>query len=70
MSIDFTLDQLLQASPKDAVAYRILESGLTEYLVGSRGVDGLLSFGYMPDGGWIFFKEIEMIPTEIRTKAP
>lgn len=57
--MDFTLDQLLQASPKDAVAYRILESGLTEYLIGRRGVDGLLSFGYMPNDDWIFFKDLK-----------
>lgn len=59
MNIDFTLDQLLQASPKDAVAYMILESGLTEYLIGRRGVVGLLSFGYMPNDGWIFFKDLK-----------
>lgn len=59
MSMDFTLDQLLQAAPKEAVAYRILESGLTEYLIGRRGVDGLLSFGYMPDDNWIFFKDLK-----------
>lgn len=57
--MDFTLDQLLQAAPKDAVAYRILESGLTEYLIGRRGVDGLLSFGYMPDVDWIFFEDLK-----------
>lgn len=57
--VNFTLDQLLQAAPKDAVAYRILESGLTEYLIGRRGVDGSLSFGYMPDDGWIFFKDLK-----------
>jgi hypothetical protein len=58
VNVNFTLDQLLQAATKDAVAYRILESGLTEYLVGSRGVDGLLSFGYMPDVDWIFFNDL------------
>ena len=59
MSMNFTLDQLLQAAPKDAVAYRVLESGLTEYLIGRRGVDGLLSFGYMPNDDWIFFEDLK-----------
>lgn len=58
MNMKFTLEQLLEAAPANAVAYRITESGLPEYLIGHRGVDGLLSFGYMPDDNWIFFKDL------------